>query len=349
MLIKPSNGPRFKAPPHQKNEELASPEPTDSVELARVREERFDARRAMAALVAMGLSVGPQAAQAAKAVVEQPVAEPGAAENRVVAALKFERPRGIHSLDTSNDRQYDGNFVAANGSNPASTNFQQLQAVAPNNGVEADETVVLVNGIMTDLALQREDMQALANTGKNVVGIHNATAGLFHDLAECVEDKLSFKSSKNPATLTTVDLLHDSLKDEKPLHLVGHSQGALILSSAISIVKHDLQSQGMSEAQAEKALNQIKVTTFGGAAQNYPDGPSYTHVVNKADVVPMGSGIGLIGHPGKGAVIHAIDVKAEPHNMPPFREDIQNWFARYVDRTSHGPQDIYFNHAPWNQ
>ena len=250
-------------------------------------------------------------------------------------------------LDVDGDIAWDGHLLGANDS--ISPNGPgRIKPVKPNNGKTADETVFLINGIMTDVKLQRSDMQSLANTGKDVIGVHNATAGLVHDLAQCVDDKAGTEFSDNKATTTTTELIRDALKKKKPIHLVAHSQGALVACNAATAAKNELMKNGASLEEAELALKSVKITTFGGAAQSYPDGPSYTHVLNKADLVPMGTGLGMIGgHPGRDAVIHAIDVTKDPQDLPDRRAGLQNWLARYVDRTTHGPQDIYFNHAPW--
>jgi hypothetical protein len=257
-------------------------------------------------------------------------------------------PPGME-LDIENDIEWDGFFLGANDSLDSKTSAN-LETVKPCNGKTADETVYLVNGIMTDVKLQRSDMQALANTGKEVIGVHNATAGLVYDLAQCLDDKAGTQFSDNKATVATKRLINKALDDGKPLHLVAHSQGALVVCNAATDVIEGLIKSGRSVSAAEEAMKNIKITTFGGAAQYYPDGPDYTHIVNQADVVPMGTGVGgfgWLGRPGRGATIHKIDVTKEPHDLPDRRKGIQNWLARYVDRTTHGPQDIYFNHAPW--
>lgn len=255
-------------------------------------------------------------------------------------------PPGME-LDITNDIKWDGHLLGADKSSESGES-DNIEPVRPNNGKTPDETVFLVNGIMTDVKLQRSDMQSLANTGKDVIGVHNATAGLLYDLAQCLDDKADTQFSDNKATTSTIKLIVDSLEKKKPLHLVGHSQGALIISNAAATVRDGLLAKGLSIEEAEAQLQDVTITTFGGAAQNYPDGPKYTHVINQSDVVPMGTGLGMIGgHPGKDAVLHPIDVTKEPQQLPDRRLSLQNWMARYVDRTTHGPQDIYFNHAPW--
>ena len=237
-------------------------------------------------------------------------------------------PPGM-DLDIHNDIERDGYFLGAAGSedpiNPAG-----LAAVQPDNGKIPDETVYLVNGIMTDVTLHQSDMQSLANTGKEVIGIHNATSGMVYDLAQCLDDKAGTGFSDNRATVSTTRLINQALDAGQPLHLVAHSQGALIVCNAITNVIEELIAGGLSIGAAEEAVKDIKITTFGGAAQYYPDGPQYTHIVNKRDVVPVGSGVGGGGwltRPGRDAVIHQIDVSEEAHDLPDRRKSLQNWLA----------------------
>lgn len=249
-------------------------------------------------------------------------------------------------LDVVNDIAWDGFFLGAADSSD-SNSPSQLLPVEPNNGKAADETVYLVNGIMTDVQIHRGDMQSLANTGKNVIGVHNATAGLVSDLAQCLDDKAGTGFSENKATASTQKLIMSALDQDQPIHLVAHSQGAIVVVNAVEGAREELARRGYSLSELERKLEDVRVTTFGGAARFYPDGPSYTHVINRSDLVPMGTGLGLLGYAGRGAVVHDIDVVEEPHDLPEARASLQNWLARYVDRTTHGPQDIYFNHAPW--
>lgn len=252
------------------------------------------------------------------------------------------------NLDIENDIKFDGFLLGAKGSFDTS-NASEVEPVRPNNGKEADETVFLINGIMTDVALHQADMQYLANTGKNVVGIHNSTAGLVADIAQGLDDKFETGFKVNPATAKATALMYEAVTDSEreSIHMIGHSHGALILSCVVGEVKEKLLADGLSNEEAEKALEKVKITTFGGAGRNFPDGPKYHHVINQKDLVAMAAGFGFIGYPGRGAEIHSIDVMKMPHDLPDAREGIQNWIARVVDRSTHGPQDIYFNHAPW--
>jgi hypothetical protein len=246
------------------------------------------------------------------------------------------------------DRVYDGYFVGAEGRlYPPTVSLADVPAVAPNNGTEATTTIIAINGIMTDVALQHADMQALANTGARVIGLHNASAGLMKDVGQCIADKLDIR--ENPTVTTLSGLLYDGLTRGEEFHVVGHSQGALVLARALVHVKERFMNQdGLSEAQVLDMLGRVTVETFAGAATRYVDGPSYLHYVNKLDLIPMLAGVGMNANPfaapGAGAVMSVFKEAHKPTDLPPLRDGIANCFARMVDRSVHGPQDVYFRH-----
>lgn len=212
---------------------------------------------------------------------------------------------------------------------------------------------MLINGIMTDLKLHANDMQALANTGVNVVGIRNATRGMVMDLWQCIKDKLNLGT--NPSVTTAANTIYDTLQAKGSLHLIGHSHGALILSRALLDVRNRLiLEDGLTPQQAEETLSRVKIETYGGSANRFIDGPQYTHYVNKYDAVPMLTGVGMdwlnpFGRVGKGAVMKVFNEVGVVQNMPGIRPEgltimrgLSNFFARFVDRTTHGVQDLYF-------
>lgn len=245
----------------------------------------------------------------------------------------FGRPKPGMKLDTVNDHKHDGHFVGAGGQTyPPDTHWQDVPPVLPDNGKPVWRSVVMVNGIMTDVALQSSDLQRMANTGCKVVGVHNATKGMAIDLAQCMGDKLDLKIANNGATETVAKVIRDILAkpDVEPPLLVGHSQGALVLSNALGRV-------------GGPDLKKLDVLTMGGASWTFPTGPKYGHFVNVFDAVPMGAGVGAVSWLTCGAedkVTRFSEVN-KPTNLPPLEEDVSNYLARVVDRSVHGPQDVY--------
>lgn len=253
------------------------------------------------------------------------------------------------TLDTKNDWKHDGKFVVAGGKTmPADTPMDQLSPFLPDNGAEVKGDLVMVNGIMTDLALQSEDLQAMANKGFSVIGVHNATKGMAFDLAQCVGDKLDVHLAENGAISTTMRLLHNSLDNQQPVRLVGHSQGALVISSALHAVSDELKESGLSQEQTEDALSKVAVTSLGGAAATFPEGPTYSHVYNTYDVVPMVSGRPVVAvvSPNQKERFYRISVVRDNEELPPWSNGISNRLARWVDQTTHGPQHVYLPNVP---
>lgn len=207
------------------------------------------------------------------------------------------------------DREFDGHFVGAGGQTFApGTALSDIPAVTPAGGVRNKETLIYVNGIRTNVAGQSNSLQAIAdNTGSRVVGIHNATEGFGADVLQSLGDKLDI--GDNPAVDTLADTVYNELRAGRDVHLMAHSQGALITSRALQDVKNRLMLEdGMSRADAESLMNNIKVETFGGAARRYPDGPQYVHYVNRNDGVPQAFGLrswlNPFAHEGRDAVTH---------------------------------------------
>jgi len=245
------------------------------------------------------------------------------------------------------DPAFDGAIVGATGVYSPTMPLDRVESMQPNNGAQVKASVILINGIMTDLAIHQADMQALANTGCQVVGIRNATHGMVMDLVECLRNKLNVDDT--PAVHTTVRLLAQALERGQPVHLVGHSQGALIIARSLQVLRDNMLQVGLTTAQAGEKLGLIKVETFGGASNTFVDGPKYRHVINSADLVPMLMGVGLdrfnpVGHAGKGAEFRKFTEVNMPRNLPPLSGGVAWSVARAMDQSVHGPRDVYFKY-----
>lgn len=211
--------------------------------------------------------------------------------------------------EESPDKRFDGQLVGAGGETFApGTPLGDIPAVTPAGGPRNNETLIYVNGISTTVGGQANSLQAVADvTGSRVVGVHNATEGFGVDVLQSLGDKLDL--GNNPAVDTLADTVYNELRAGRDVHLMAHSQGALITSRALQDVKNRLMLEdGVSQADAERMMNSIKVETFGGAARRYPDGPQYVHYVNRNDGVPQAFGLrswlNPFKHEGTGAVTH---------------------------------------------
>ena len=220
------------------------------------------------------------------------------------------------------DANFDGLFVGADGRtySPA-TPLADVPPVTPRDGVRTDETFVYVNGISTTREGHTASLQEIAEqTGGRVVGIYNATGGAFVDIIQSAGDTLDL--GHNPAVDTLATTVYEEITAGRNVHLLAHSQGALITSRALQDVRGRLIIEdGLSPRQAERVLARVRVETFGGAAGAYPNGPRYVHYVNRADPVSTLFGLGPFGNPlvqpGRGAVVHRF---SERHNSHGFDE-----------------------------
>ena len=220
------------------------------------------------------------------------------------------------------DRDFDGLFVGAGGRTYAPpTPLSEVEGVVPGDGRVPDGTIVYVNGINTTKDGQLQSLQRIADrTGARVVGVHNATQGAVVDVIQSAGDTLDI--GRNPAVDTLADTVYGEITAGRTIHLMAHSQGALITSRALTDVYRRLRVEdGLSRRGAERLLSRVEVETFGGAAGSYPDGPAYVHYVNRRDAVPGLFGLGPFAnplvHPGRGAVVHRF---SEGHDAHGFEE-----------------------------
>ena len=254
-------------------------------------------------------------------------------------------PPGGLKLDTTNDWRHDGQFVVRGGQTvPAGAALSSLPFFRPDDGTPVRGTLVMLNGMMTDLAMQAQDLQDLANQGYQVIGIHNATKGMVMDTAQILGDKLAMTDSSNKAIDTAAELLQQFVGSGLPLHLVGHSQGALILSRAVGLVKEKLKSEGLSEEEAAARLSKLSISTLGGSAATYPEGPHYTHYHNRFDLFSNLAGRALVAKVSGGMAnekFRSFNELNAPHDLPSWSEGASNKLARLADRMFHGARDVY--------
>ena len=228
----------------------------------------------------------------------------------------------VNPFAKSADDKYDGALVGSGGKTfPAGTPLSQVPGVEPKGGARNNETLIYTNGIQTTKDAQARSLQAIADlTGSKVVGVHNATESVAADGLQVFTDKTK---GANPAVDSLAGTVYDELKAGRSVHLLSHSQGGLITARALSEVKNRMMVEdGMTKADAEKALSKVTCETFGAAAAHYPDGPKYIHNINRLDPVPTTLGLGEatkwdpLTDGGKGAKVnyftesHGLDVIA---------------------------------------
>lgn len=219
-------------------------------------------------------------------------------------AFETQRQNTVSAPQTGrqSDLQRDGAWVGDQGSTSMTGGLPS--PTLPSGGLQTTVRTVYVNGVLNTLADQARFMQGLADaTGSAVYGIHNASQGIFRDVWQSLKDKLDI--GRNPPVDTLREYVHDQLVDDQglpvnlPVNLVGHSQGALLISRALNDVRKQLRLEhGYSNQQIDSLFSNVTVTTFGGASGHYTNGPQYTHYINRGDYVAMPAGLGLDLIPG---------------------------------------------------
>lgn len=240
-------------------------------------------------------------------------------------------PELRHMREGLGDKSYDGAYVGvASLAYPGNVPLEAVPPVTPHHNGNGKGTIVYVNGIRVSKAEQFNSMRAIADqTGANVVGIHNSTGGAIRDLSQSALDK--FDMGQNKAVKTLANLMVGKARDGKSLHLMGHSQGGLVISRALKQAQQRLLKTGMSQKAVEKAFGNFDIETFGQASTHFVDGPKYNHYVNKDDYVPQWFGLGWDGYDkyakpvgmradaGKNAKVHEFDERhwgvSAPHSF----------------------------------
>lgn len=282
-----------------------------------------------------------------------------AAKPQPMATVSYDLRFDTENNGGQHDIVFDGAVVGANGQvYPPGTDASQVPGVRPNDGTPfTGERIYYVNGIQNTASFQSQSIQNIANaTGAEVVGIHNATEGIGLDLQQCVLDKLSTFKSTNAATRALALQIVKDIEAGRPIHLMAHSQGGLVTSGALTLVKDYLETvKPANKAQADAILKNIKVETFGSAAASWPYGPQYTHYINENDTVPMITGLGRQADParqqnagGDRAQIHFI--RDDPRTPNPLRWSPETNALPDLDIPAHDFNDGYlFHRQPWEQ
>ncbi len=161
------------------------------------------------------------------------------------------------------------------------------RAIVPNRvqvtAVNMLENIRFVNGVRTNHYVAIQDMhhlrltlraaaaQAAPGTDIEAVLVHNRTGGALADFAEAIPDKLlayrlflhsqnpvanTFPAISNPTTISIIALLHQAMADNRPVMLVGYSQGTMITGNAVMCFNE------ISPAHATFLSNNVKLLHF---------------------------------------------------------------------------------------
>lgn len=142
----------------------------------------------------------------------------------------------------------------------------------------SDEVWFFINGITVDRDFVDSNGLALSKLigGKKVSVLHNPTQGFATDVVEAIIER-SFNIKQN-ITLQISGILIAALKHGVKVRIVAHSQGAIILASALEI---------MVKSYGNGIFKNVEVYTFGAALDRliHIDGLFCEHFANENDFV----------------------------------------------------------------
>lgn len=212
-------------------------------------------------------------------------------------------PQGLEPKD------YDGQLLGPGGQfYKGATRYDDFPGFMPRDGRKPNGVALFINGVGGSPAGNSHQAQLMADaTGAKVIGLYNATETWTKDIVQTIGDRLDL--GPNAAVDSLASITYERIKRGEPTRLMGHSQGAMIISRGLQDVRDRLEKDGLSSQQIDKAMSLVTAETFGGAARVYPDGPKYTHYVNRFDPVTLFSGWALgdkapIVQPGKNAKVY---------------------------------------------
>jgi hypothetical protein len=150
-----------------------------------------------------------------------------------------------------------------------------------------DEYWFFINGMTTSKEVASINELALEHTfGVEFSTLYNPTHGFIADLLECITERTFDRYAD--ITKKLYNVLSEFLSSGKKIKIIAHSQGGIILSNLLKIMKH-----------SGKRFKNIEVYTFASAADEDVDvtGVYQEHFGNELDFV---SRIGLMGVNTKG-------------------------------------------------
>ncbi len=136
-----------------------------------------------------------------------------------------------------------------------------------------DEHWYFINGIMTNQEVFDVNLHGLSKLlNRPLMGLYNPSKGMYRDLVESVIGRAT--DSLTPIARVMAQHLFYPVLSGKPIRIIGHSQGAIILSNVAKI----LQSYGFE-------LNNVEFFTIAGAHDEFPQVPMVEHFGNEKDYV----------------------------------------------------------------
>ena len=177
---------------------------------------------------------------------------------------------------------------------------------------DREKTIVYVNGVNTTPEGHCKTLKMLRDmTCGRVIGVMNSSEGLLTDAVRTADARDMIKNEIGgdgvprsytgftPAVNTMQDVLMVQAVSGEQTEIFAHSEGAAATSLAAIRAKTNLASMGESDA-----VGNLSITSMGGAAPAWPDGPNYKHFLHEQDVIPNTLGLGdAAKRPGAGAEV----------------------------------------------
>lgn len=244
----------------------------------------------------------------------------GAQEERVVAPCPFkEVPDGALMLPS--EACPGDNVPIPEGEEGVMEAMKQAKAAdvrstskccAGRPAADREKTLVYVNGVNTSPEAHCKTLKMLRDmTCGRVIGVMNASEGILTDAVRTADARDMIRneiggdgkprtySGFTPAVKTMQDVMMVQALSGEQTEIYAHSEGAAITSLAAIRAKSELASMG-----EVGAIGKLGITSMGGAAPAWPDGPKYRHYVHEQDVVPNTLGLGdAAKRPGEGAQV----------------------------------------------
>jgi hypothetical protein len=216
--------------------------------------------------------------------------------------------------------------------------------------VDGEETRVIfyVNGIRTEWESHCDTLETISNkTGAVTIGIFNESEGAIADIWQTAWDRFTVQVENvlaswgkkktveihnNKAANLLTNVVVQRIRAGKHVEIFAHSQGGAVTALALNRALRQLSAEGLYPVKkdGEDYPEAIRVTTFGSAASQWPqglwpDGPIYQHFVHLRDATPSALGVGAwggyltIGKKRAGGDAEMVFIDGEPHD--PYSED----------------------------
>lgn len=132
---------------------------------------------------------------------------------------------------------------------------------------------VYINGIDTTYLEINQQLSVLSTLLKSPVsGIVNDSKGFWLDVFESMLGRTF--NRPQPVTVNATNYIKILIKSGKPVKIIGHSQGAIILSNVVKLlIKENID------------LSNVEFFTIGGANDEFPNVPCAEHFGNEKDPI----------------------------------------------------------------